>query len=51
MGVAVLVQKGVTLEVQWVNRQDLISKSDVLITVNDVLCPGVDLLGIGIGLP
>ena len=48
MGAAVLVHKDVTQEVQWIDRHELSALGDVLFTVNGVLCPGIDLLGLGL---
>ena len=48
LGVAVLVRKGVIQEFQWIYRRDLRALGDVLITVNDVLCPGMDISRIGL---
>ena len=46
MGVSVIVQKDVTQEVQWIDRRELSAMGDALFTVNGVLFPGIDLLGI-----
>ena len=48
LGVSVLLRKGVSQEVQWIDRRDISALGDVFITVNDVLCPGIDLLGVGL---
>ena len=48
LGAAVLAHKYVNQEVQWIDIQDLRELGDVLFTVNGVLCPGIDLLWLGL---
>ena len=48
LGTAVLAHKDVTEEVQWIYRKELSALGNVMFTVNGVLCPGIDLLGLGL---
>ena len=44
------MHKGVSPEAQRIGRRDLSELSDVLITLNNVIYPGIDFLGVSLGL-
>ena len=50
LDVFVIVNKGVTQEIKWIDRRKLGTLSYVLITVYDLVCPRIDLIGIGLNL-